>query len=217
MVINNDRKAIFIHIPKCGGVSIERSIHKALGGNDVITYNRLIRIPPRSEILTCHGLNLHSNLSDYRRYYGKDDIKEFFVFSVVRNPWRRMVSNWEYLTKAMYNKSVEDSHILNFSSFVQVFQSKILAHSMNGYKDYLEDEGRSNVNFVAKLENIEEDIKTIGLGMKLEIPEVLHMNQTDPSLREHEDWRNYYNPWTKNKVAEIFKEDIEKYEYEFDN
>ena len=117
----------------------------------------------------------------------------------------------------MYNKRVSENNILSFSSFIQVYESKILVYSMQGYKDYLEDDGRSHVNFVGKLENINEDIKTIGLGMKLEIPEVLHMNQTDPSLKEHKDWRDYYNPWTKDKVHQIFKEDIEKYEYEFDN
>ena len=217
MVINDSRrKAIFIHIPKCGGVSIERSIHKALGGADKYAYTQLIRRPPRPDVPTCRGLNLHSKLSDFRRYYGKDDIRDFYIFSVVRNPWRRMVSHWEFLTKNMYNKRVEEKHTLSFNSFVQVFESKILGYAMQGYKDFLEDGNRSHVDFVAKLENINEDIKTIGLGMKLEIPEVLHMNQTDPNLREHQDWKNYYNPWTKNKVAEIFKEDIKRYEYEFD-
>ena len=217
MVINDDRrKAIFIHIPKCGGVSVERSIHKALGGNDVINYNNIIRIPSNKDIPNSLGLGLHSNLSDFRRHYGRENINDFYIFSIVRNPWRRMVSHYEYLTKAMFNKRVEENHRLSFNSFIQVYESKILAYSMQGYDHYLDDDGRSHVDFVGKLENIDEDIKTIGLGMKLEIPEVLHMNATDPTLKEHENWRDYYNPWTKNKVAEIFKEDIEKYNYEFD-
>jgi len=215
MVINdNRRKAIFIHIPKCGGVSIEKSIHKALGGDDVAAYVQLIRRPPNPDNIQCKGLFLHSTLSDFRRYYG-NDIDNFFIFSVVRNPWRRMVSHWEYLTKQMYNKKVEAQHALSFTSFIQVYESKMLGYSMQGYKDFLEDDGRSNVNYVARLENIKTDIKEIEKGMKLEIPEILHMNQTDPSLKEHKDWRDYYNPWTKNKVYEIFKADIEKYEYEF--
>jgi len=215
MVINdNRRKAIFIHIPKCGGVSIERSIHKALGGDEAAAYVQLIRRPPNPDNVKCKGLTLHSTLSDFRRYYG-DDINNFFIFSVVRNPWRRMVSHWEYLTKQMYNKRVDTQHALSFSSFVQIYESKILGYSIQGYKDFLEDDGRCSVNYVAKLENIKRDIKEIEKRMRLEIPEILHMNQTDPSLKEHQDWRDYYNPWTKNKVYEIFKDDIEKYEYEF--
>ena len=115
----------------------------------------------------------------------------------------------------MYNKRVDTQHALSFSSFVQIYESKILGYSIQGYKDFLEDDGRCSVNYVAKLENIKRDIKEIEKRMRLEIPEILHMNQTDPSLKEHQDWRDYYNPWTKNKVYEIFKDDIEKYEYEF--
>ena len=60
MVIDNSRrKVIFIHIPKCGGVSVEDSIHKALGGDAVITRPKLINKPPRIDDDTCKGLFLH--------------------------------------------------------------------------------------------------------------------------------------------------------------
>ena len=119
MVINdNRRKAIFVHIPKTGGVSVERSIHKALGGDDYIFYGQMIRVRPRPEVKTCRGLTLHSTLKDYRRYYGQS-INNFYKFSVIRNPWRRMVSHYEFLLIPGWNQRMSEKNKLSFPQFVQ--------------------------------------------------------------------------------------------------
>lgn len=217
MVINDERrKVIFIHIPKCGGISVENTIHKALGGDDVITRNNLIRIPERPDVKTCKGLSLHSKMIDYSRYYG-DNIKDFYVFGFVRNPWRRMVSHYEYLIKQMYNENVSEKDKLNFPSFVQMFQTKVLAHTYISYDDYFKDTRNTNMNYIGKLENIKNDMLNIGNDIKLDLSVVLHSNETAPELKEHTDWRKYYNKFTIDLVYKMFKDDINKYEYTFDN
>jgi len=213
MVIDDRRKVIFIHIPKCGGVSIERSIHKALGGNDYITYQNLIRIPRNTDDKRSDGLNLHSTMGDYRRHYGSR-ISDFYIFSFVRNPWRRMVSHYEYLIK-MTNKRISENNQISFPQFVQIAQTKLLQYSIHGYDEFIQDRYGTPINFVGKLENIEDDLRKVGNDVKLEIKEILHMNQTDLTLKEHENWKDYYNPGLKDRVYNIFKDDIEKYEYEF--
>lgn len=213
MVINDSRrKVIFIHIPKCGGISVERTIHKELGGDDYIPYGQLITIRHTDGK---GGLGLHSKMKDYRRYY-INDIKDFYIFSIVRNPWRRMVSHYEYLVKQMYNKRIDPKDILDFNSFVQVFKTKIHAHTFLSYDEYFLDDKGNGPHFVGKLENIKNDLKIAGLGMKLEINEVLHMNKTDPKIKEFVNWKDYYKPWTRDFIYKIFKDDIEKYNYEFD-
>ncbi len=184
-----------------------KTFHKALGGNDVIKHRDLINVNPKEKI------NLHSTLTNYSRYY--DNISDFYIFSFVRNPWRRMVSHWEYLVEQMYNKRVAKKDILNFSSFVQLFPSKFLGYNMLGYDEFLADKKNTKLNFVGKLENIDVDLKQIGLEIKIEIKEILHVNKTNPSLKVHNDWKQYYNPKTKDIVYNIFKDDINKYEYDF--
>ena len=216
MIIDNKRKVVFIHIPKCGGISIENTIHKSLGGEDVITRENLIRIQPRTDVLNCKGLSLHSTLRDYSRYY-EERINDFYIFSFVRNPWIRMVSHWEYLINGSYNLRIHELHKLNFSSFVQVYKSEILPHSsFNGYDKYLKDRNNTEINFIGKLENINEDLKKVGLDIKLDLTDVLHMNKTTPGYKLHDDWKKYYNPRTKDMVYEMFKNDIIKFEYDFE-
>jgi len=217
MVINNSRrKVIFIHIPKCGGVSIEDSIHKALGGDSVITKSKLINKPPRDDDDTCKGLKLHSTMYDYSRYF-KENIDDFYIFTFIRNPWKRMVSHWEYLINEGYNNRINEKDKLTFSKFVQIYKSGVLEYTSEvGYDYYLKDIIGTKLNFVGKLENINEDLVKVGLDIKIEIKDVLHSNKTNPNLKLYQDWKDYYNPRTKDMVYDIFKEYIIDYNYDFE-
>ncbi len=217
MVINEDRrKAIFVHIPKTGGVSVERSIHKALGGDDYIAYQKLIRVLPRENVKTCRGLGLHSTLRDYRRYYGPL-VNDFYKFSIVRNPWRRMVSHYEYLLIPGWNKRMNEKNKMTFSQFIQISKTHQLGYSMpTGYDEFLADDYSTEMDYVFKLENINEDLPKVGLGCKLEITDVLHFNSTNAELKEHDNWRDYYNPGLRDLVYKIYEKDIKKFDYEFE-
>ena len=92
----------------------------------------------------------------------------------------------------------------------------MLGYTLHGYKDFLEDNHGSKVNRVIKLENINEELPIVGNEIKLEIKEVLHMNPTDEKNKEHKNWKDYYNPGLRDRVYKMFKNDIEKYNYEFD-
>jgi len=216
MVINNDKqKAIFIHIPKCGGISIEHTLYDALSPTDVLFDDmKVIQAKPNYE--RYENLSPHSFLPDYRRYYGTEGIKDFFVFSFVRNPWRRMVSHYEYLVIDInWHKKVGDNDKLSFSEFLQVYESDIIPWTVLNYDQYLYDH-RSVINFVGKLENIDEDMKKIGEKINLDLSNVLHMNKTKEKIKLYSDWKDYYNPWAKDKVYQMWKKDIEKYGYEFE-
>jgi len=214
MVINDSRKVIFIHIPKCGGVSVERSIHKALGGPDVIPYHNLIRHPHKPERRS-GPLSLHSTMKDYKRYFG-DEIEDFYIFTIIRNPWRRLVSHYEFLIKPGFNKRMSDNNEMDFPQFIQVYQTRLLSYTIHGYRDFLEDDYGTQLDRTIKLENINEELPIVGEEIKLEISEVLHMNSTDPKNKEHQNWKDYYNPGLIDRVYKMYKDDIEKYNYEFD-
>jgi hypothetical protein len=80
----NTQKILFIHIPKTGG----KSVLKAMGIN-------------RTN---------HATYMDYKRLIGEDQLKDYFIFSLVRNPEERIISTWKYLL-AGGNKSKEDSDL----------------------------------------------------------------------------------------------------------
>ena len=74
-MINHDNKLIFIHIARTGGTSIET----ALSGKDWWL------IDPQTK---------HISAGMARKIYGEEVWRTYTKFSVVRNPWDRVVSMW---------------------------------------------------------------------------------------------------------------------------
>jgi len=86
LIINHDKKFIFIHVPKTGGCSIKAVLHGELERHGS---HRTIR-------------NLHFNTDDY------------FKFGFVRNPWDRMCSLYHFcIQKPKKNTGFNQSFIDN--------------------------------------------------------------------------------------------------------
>ena len=85
MVWDHQKKIIFIHIPKTGGTSIENYMN-------ILNYNNPI---------LKHGYGTFKNISfqhftysDYNEFLGIHIFKNYFKFSVIRNPYTRIISEY---------------------------------------------------------------------------------------------------------------------------
>ena len=74
IMINHEHKFIFIHIPKCAGMSIGRTL-----------YNLVDKDPK-----TYEGFGIHHDEFDEKIW------KEYFVFTFLRNPLDRLYSQYRY-------------------------------------------------------------------------------------------------------------------------
>ena len=73
-----DKKILFVHIPKCAGVSLAMALEKKVP---------IIRHGPHFKCKDLFGPN------------GRLDKEEYYVFTFVRNPWERLVSTFFYIMK----------------------------------------------------------------------------------------------------------------------
>jgi chondroitin 4-sulfotransferase 11 len=181
------RRYVFVHINKTGGTSIE----KALG--------------IRSE---------HMTALEKKRQLGEKAWEAKFRFSIVRNPWDKVVSHYLYRVKT--NQTGLGGSAVGFQTWVRraygerdtefydnprMFQPQI---------DWITDhDGTVLVNFVGRFENLTEDFGRIcsQIGIVAELP---HLKKTD---RRRYD--AYYDDSTRQIVSDWFKEDIELFGYEF--
>jgi len=188
-------KCVFVHIPKSAGTSIV----DVLGG-DTVSRSHL----PAYIYKT----------ADPERY------DEYFKFTFVRNPWDRVVSTYEYWkqgldqTDGYYQKILLDKYG-TFEKFVLEFLDKdtICLHFMLRPQylylyDYRE---KLLVDFVGRFENINDDSNKI--FKKLGINNTL--KKINSSKRSN--YQNYYiNQEMIDKVAFLYKKDIELFDYKFD-
>jgi|APGre2960657423_1045063.scaffolds.fasta_scaffold43219_3 hypothetical protein len=182
----NSDNITFIHIPKTAGVSINRYLRL----QNEITY-----------------------ISNAHAFSSEIENPAPITFTVVRNPWDRVVSMYVFIklhipqiifiqlyTPVLIPKDFND-FVLNIMKISNFGGKKISTPQVRWIEP--------GVTHLLRFENLEKDFKTIQdifqcyepLGMLNKI--------------EHDHYRTYYNDETQQVIAEMFKEDIEAFGYEF--
>jgi len=142
----------------------------------------------------------------------EDEFENYFTFGFVRNPYDRIVSLWKHFTttrskeqrvpKCTFRAFLENDYINN---------NFIIKHHAGPQYEYFECNGRQfdEVDFIGRFEDFDKDWLFIadkfGLNKKLPI-----INRT-----KHKHYSTYYDDWSIGKVAELYKKDIELFNYKF--
>jgi hypothetical protein len=189
-------QCIFIHVPKCAGQSIRNTLFEDL-------------------------LPGHINVYTYQQIFPKKEFDQYFKFSFVRNPWDRLVSAFLFMKSGGAHKKDQDwaeKHLVgfkDFESFIRFGLEKEEILSWPHFRPqlwYLTDQfGRLGVDFIGRVENINEDIRFIQnkLGVKKDL---LYINKTET---KKDDYRSYYTPNTREITARIYHQDIDTFDYDF--
>ena len=208
--IDHDRKFIFIHIPKCAGTSME-------------------------SVSWCRGQG-HSTIRDAymrsRSDHHSFNFQKYYKWCFVRNPWDRAFSAWDFHIK------LKQQGINTFEKFINILHkekhkisnlphiswgSSVERPYINGFGDIqrihffpmlplLKLDNKIHMDFIGKYESIQKDwIKirnTVAPDQDTALPH-FH-NRKDP-----EPYASHYTAPLRDKVGEIYQEDIEYFNYKF--
>jgi len=178
---------LFIHINKTAGSSIER----ALG----LPFEHKTALEKIEEI-------------GWRRWQRK------FTFCVVRNPWDRIVSHYEY--RVQRNVSDLKTRPIGFAEWVRLAYVDRDPRYYNKSKmfmpqsDWITDaDGRVLVDFICRFENLDDDFAEVcrRIGRDVHLP---HLKQS-----RHGSYRDYYDDRIRAIVEHLFHEDIQRFGYRF--
>jgi len=210
MIAWNPKPFIFVHIPKCAGTSIETALMPfATPHDDWKQLSDAERL--RFWLPGKHGLQ-HSKL----RHFEKDfDLKEYFKFAFVRNPWDRAISQLEYLRNtakaAMFaNKTIKEQLRILCTTKATIWAQDLSACQA----DYLVDKAeKSCMDFVGRFENLKGDFaeicRKLGFECRIELPHVFRSRRSD-------HYSKFYDRESIQWVRERFSRDIEMFKYEFE-
>lgn len=213
MIISPGRQYIFVHIPKTGGTSMAAALEARAKADDILIGDtpKAKRRKKRLEGLTARGrLWKHSRLADIDGLAGAERLEDFFIFTMVRNPWDRVASLYHWARAQSFDHpSVRLAKALTFGDY--------LAHPDIGamlkgdrVDDYLTD-ARGVVRFshVIRLEAA-EDLAALEahLGFTVVLP---YLNRSDRPA----DYRGLYTEETAARVAGWFADDIARFGYSF--
>lgn len=201
-MISHDHRIIFVHIQKTGGNSV------------TTLFNMPISEPGK-----------HWRAVNLRGRYGPLVWDQYWKFSIVRNPWDRLVSWWAMIDakRSEFDRgnrpNVFQSYILrnakSFDDFVKLCSGDVLntdgpTSMSRNQVDYLFDHtGVLLVDKIFRFETLQEDmpIELNQRGLPSKLPNV------NASIRGH--YKEYYTRELQDIVAEMYRKDIEAFNYRF--
>lgn len=160
---------------------------------------------------------------DYANLKTIDDMyPETKTFAVVMNPWSRAVLSYTNLkekeeTNRIFKLENFESYLLQISSELSLRDIQPNAwYDFNTQQkqwiEYIQEDGTvRSADYIIKLENLEEDFKAIKDYFLTDDA----IKIADWYVKQIPDYKNFYNEKTKNLIADIFKEDIEQFNYKF--
>lgn len=188
-------KCIFVHIPKNAGLSVCYTLFGNTGGS-------------------------HRKIVDYKKIFAPATFKKYYKFTFVRNPWDRLVSTFFFLKSGGLTEKDSmwaEKHLKPYDTFDAFVRAWVTEENISNALHFqhqhvfLDDEhGKLAVDFIGRFERIEADFETIANKLKIN----RSLQKTNTSKRK-KNYKEYYTTETKKIVSEVYKRDIQLFNYEF--
>lgn len=244
MIISHSHKFIFTKPRKVAGTSIEVALSQFCGSEDVITPN-MSSNDVDADTYTDYARNYdgffnHMRPSRIHAKVGKQTWEDYFVFTIVRNPWDMLVSRYFWNKKGatpqmtaaevfaelrskptnvdLYGKlffavsrKLRGKQLSKDDNF-ETFIKK-LPHNVANTKYYFDWRGKSWNDFVIRYEHLDEDYKTV--CEKIGVP-YTPLPSLKTKTRSDRDYRTFYTPALRDWVAKKFAKEIAEFGYTFE-
>lgn len=209
MVINDEFKFIFVHVPKNAGSSMTHLL-KALPGDN----NFLVAKTKHETLQEFDSRYEHQSLEANREI--STEIVNYFRFGFVRNPWSRMFSFYRYLKEMRPRKEIDE--INSFKDFLVLSEAGEQwingLHSMRSQLDFFMDSsGSINIDFLGHFEYLVEDFALVSNSLML--PGGLSLQKKNVSSSSRENYVEYFDNEMISIVQRRFSHEINLFGYEF--
>lgn len=206
---------VFYRIPK----NASWSIYDHLGNANLICFNikNLEEKADRKMYGKIHPS--HIKPDEFKNLVIGENLRNYFSFSTVRNPWDRAVSMYfsaikDHEIKEDIKKYYKIDEHLSFDLFCDILlERKDDPYFIASHNQTLWTTGKYPPQEILRFENLQEEFAAMVKEHNLITinPNLPHKNKTN-----HTHYSDYYNSKTRNIIADVFEEDIDTFEYSFE-
>lgn len=203
-MISHEHKCIFVHIPKCGGTSIEDAIWPGQRSEADLWAGSYVENGLRQSLHHLYARQIRDKV-------GEAVFSQYFKFAFVRNPWDRAVSQYVYIRLDWPWRSLRRTwQFATFGNYLKTVE-RLTDTRWEAQHNYVFD-GANNllVDHVARFEEIGDEFEYICKKIDLRGAALPHKKKS-----ERKAYADYYTPATRDAVARIYKKDIEAFGYSF--
>jgi chondroitin 4-sulfotransferase 11 len=192
-MISHKHQFIFVHASRTGGSSIERLAGVNVTKDPRTMYTGNTDFPEK-----------HAGFGYYRRMYPAY-FDQYFKFTVVRNPYDRLISAWLWITRVSRGSSsmtLEQFILSRPPAFALTNFLRLDTMTLTDSVDMFD--------FVARFETLTQDIKNICKQVGMDNRLLPHTNKT-----EKVNYREYYSRSDRLAADKLLAEDAEVFGYSF--
>lgn len=189
----------FVHVPKTGGQSIVTEIGRQIGQENM------------------HGRYGHVSGSSVIVDYGRERWDTLFSFSVVRNPYDRLLSLYNFCMQIHKDPNFTPSN-MPFETWVKYVLIDKTQQVMRIYNhirpmtEWVYSLGELVVGHIGRFEMLQESWEEIAKKLNLEVTKLPHVNAS-----KHEQYVVEYekSPELIDIVGKFYEEDLKTFGYSF--
>ena len=216
MIISHGRSYAFVHIPKTGGTSMALALEARAMKDDIMLGDTPKALKRRGRVrdVRTHGrLWKHSTLSDIDGLVSPAELEKMFTFTMVRNPWDRLVSYYHWLRDQHFDHpAVHLAKAQDFAGFLRDPGTQKVQLDWPAARYMTDVRGVERCDLYLRLEHFEADVAPLNahLGFELTLPQV---NRSDRGA----GYQHYYTEETRHIVANCCARDIKRFDYQFED
>jgi len=210
MLISDSHQFIFLRMRKVASTSMKTillplSVPRPTG--------RLAHLKSRAKLewdYHKYAFRAHDDIRAAQKRMPAESFDRYFKFTFVRNPWDRLVSEYEFLLrKTEHGRHERVKKLGGFSDFIRMQIPRRDAYQINMMCDR---HGKVLMDFIGKLENLQNDWNTV--CDRIGIP---HQELQRKNASERSHYQDYYDAESRLLVARHWAREIELFGYRFDD
>ena len=215
MIISPGRNYIFVHIPKTGGTSVAVALEQRAMANDILIGDtpKAKRRRKRLDKLRAKGrLWKHSTLADIDGVVSASELAPYFIFTLVRNPWDRLVSYYAWLrAQSFRHPAVALAKRSDFATFLRDPMTQTSFRTGTSASYVRDAKGHERADLFIRLEHLEEDIISLEQHLGFSLRPLPNENRSARTA----DYRRNYSDEMAEIVASFCAADISRFGYRF--
>jgi len=203
MIVSKKHKLIFVKTKKTAGSTLEKLLFPHLGAEDVCTGSPRDNTP-RINTSSTDG---HASWAKIQASY-PTEWNNYFRFTIERNPWDKVVSSY------YWHQAIKPDRFANMNFEEYVMTCELLPVDWLNYTD---NQGVKKVNKIFKYEEMEDMYLYLRYHFSLDISMGdVYNTKLKGDIRKERDYRKLHTNATIERVAKLFKNEIEMLGYSYE-
>ena len=205
MIVSHKLRFIFFAQPRTATHAIRAALQPHLGADDwqQQALTGTLRLPILELARIGHG---HISLQQVQTWLPSEIWREYFKFTVVRNPYERYVSACTFLNRRNPGYAGKERAFMKTALTRQRFRERALIRPQVAL--LANGAGTVGMNFVGRYERLQQSFEQVCECIGIPPNRLARRNAS-----RHGDYRRYYDEALLEQVSAFYRADFEQFEY----